>query len=550
MYFHPLDTQLPAPRRMNDPFHYTPNPLCLLAAEAVQLQLPSHPAEGKMVGVLLVEHEGQLGYLQAFSGQTDWALPLDEFVPPVFDYLRPDGYFKRREEEIVQVSHRLATLLANPRYQHLLQERTRLEHDYETTLADLRARANVAKALRDQRRKEAHISEQEREAMIRESQFHKGQIRRLKAHHHEMLRQLGADLRYFDRERDHLSVNRKRMSEELQAWLFAQFRMRNARGEEKDLLAIFDAWHATHLSPKAQRRVERCPSGAGECCEPKLLQYAYLHQMHPRSIAMFWWGPSPKEEVRHHGQYYPACHLRCRPILTWMMQGLDAEVKPIISHPSLQLRVLYEDDQLTVIEKPSGLLSVPGKGDAPSVISLLSDRWKGKEGPYSVHRLDCFTSGLMVVARTLEAQKDLQAQFAHRTTHKEYTALCQYTEDLYAGKKGEISLPLAPDYLDLPRMRVDLAHGKPAHSLYEVLRIVTLDDGSRAVLLRLTPTTGRTHQLRVHCAHADGLHAPIIGDPLYGLPGRRLCLHATILEFDHPTLHRRMHFHSDVPAFP
>lgn len=550
MYFHPLDTQLPAPRRMNDPFHYTPDPLCLLAAEVVQRQLPAHPAEGKMVGVLLVEHEGQLGYLQAFSGQTDWALPMDEFVPPVFDYLRPEGYFKRREEEIVQVSHRLATLLANPRYQHLLQERTRLEHDYETTLADLRARANVAKALRDQRRKEAHISEQEREAMVRESQFHKGQIRRLKAHHHEMLRQLEADLRYFDRERDHLSVNRKRMSEELQAWLFAQFRMRNARGEEKDLLAIFDAWHATHLSPKAQRRVERCPSGAGECCEPKLLQYAYLHQMHPRSIAMFWWGPSPKEEVRHHGQYYPACQLRCRPILTWMMQGLDAEVKPIISHPSLQLRVLYEDDQLAVIEKPTGLLSVPGKGDAPSVISLLSDRWEGKEGPYSVHRLDCFTSGLMVVARTLEAQKDLQAQFAHRTTHKEYTALCQYTEDLYAGKKGEISLPLAPDYLDLPRMRVDLAHGKPAHTLYEVLRIVTLDDGSRAVLLRLTPTTGRTHQLRVHCAHADGLHAPIIGDPLYGLPGRRLCLHATILEFDHPTLHRRMHFHSDVPAFP
>ena len=179
MYFHPLDTQLPAPRRMNDPFHYTPGPLCLLAAEVVQRQLPAHPAEGKMVGVLLVEHEGQLGYLQALSGQTDWALPMDEFVPPVFDYLRPEGYFKRREEEIVQVSHRLATLLANPRYQHLLQERTRLEHDYETTLADLRARANVAKALRDQRRKEAHISEQEREAMVRESQFHKGQIRRL-----------------------------------------------------------------------------------------------------------------------------------------------------------------------------------------------------------------------------------------------------------------------------------------------------------------------------------------------------------------------------------
>mgnify|MGYP000638803365 CR=1 FL=1 len=149
--------------------------------------------------------------------------------------------------------------------------------------------------------------------MIRESQFHKGQIRRLKAHHHEMLRQLEADLRYFDRERDHLSVNRKRMSEELQAWLFAQFRMRNARGEEKDLLAIFDAWHATHLSPKAQRRVERCPSGAGECCEPKLLQYAYLHQMRPRSIAMFWWGHSPKKRCAITASTYPPCTCAAAP---------------------------------------------------------------------------------------------------------------------------------------------------------------------------------------------------------------------------------------------
>ena len=266
---------------------------------------------------------------------------------------------------------------------------------------------------------------------------------------------------------------------------------------------------------------------------------------------MFWWGPSPKDEVRHHGQYYPACQRRCRPILSWMLQGLHAEEKSFTSHTVCDVRVLYEDDTLAVIEKPTKLLSVPGKdAQAPSVISLLAARWHTHKGPYAVHRLDYDTSGLMVVARTVEAQKALQAQFAERTTHKEYTALCQYREGLDTGCEGEIALPLAPDYDDRPRMRVDREHGKEAYSHYLVLRTVTLSDGQQAALLRLTPTTGRTHQLRVHCAHAEGLAAPIIGDPLYGRPVHRLCLHASLLEFDHPTLHRRMHFHSAPPFLP
>lgn len=550
MYFHPLNTPLSPPRRMNDPFHYTPDPLCLMAAEATQRLLPDHPAEGKMVGVLVVEQNGRLGYLQAYSGQTDWPLPEGEFVPPVFDYLHPDGHFKTQEAEIVRLNQRIAALKADRGYQHLLQKRDKTTKRFEQSLDQRRRIANVAKALRDQRRREAHLSEKEKEAMVRESQYHKAEIRRLKAHYRDDMGKIDAALAYYERELRHLTVNRKLMSEQLQTWLFAQFKMLNARGEEKNLLAIFDQWHAIHLSPKAQHRVERCPSGAGECCEPKLLQYAYRHAMRPRCMAMFWWGPSPKEEVRHHGQYYPACHLRCRPILSWMLQGLDAEVIPVIPHPSLDVRVIYEDDSLAVVEKPSGLLSVPGKDDSPSVLSLMADRWQSTDGPYIVHRLDCFTSGLMLVARTREAQIALQEQFARRTTHKEYTALCQYRVGLDEGCEGEINLPLSPDYLDAPRMRVDREHGKAAHSLYHVLRVVSLPDGQRAALLRLTPTTGRTHQLRVHCAHADGLDTPIIGDPLYGKPGRRLCLHATLLEFDHPTLHKRMRFRSDVPDFP
>ena len=551
MLFHPLDAPLPTDTQLNDPFNYRPDPLCLLAAAQMQQLLPPHPAEGKMMGVLIVEKDGRVGYLQAFSGQTDWPLPEDEFIPPVFDYLLPNGYFKRQEAEIVRINQRIEALMHSPDYLLLCQQREETRQEFAQLIAQKQAAATLAKTLRDQRRLSAHLSEEEKKAMVRESQFLKAEIRRVKARQQEAMARAEARLMYHERELAHLRSNRKLMSEQLQEWLFTQFRMRNGRGETKDLLAIFDQWHTLHLSPKAQRRVERCPSGAGECCEPKLLQYALTHAMHPLRMAMFWWGPSPKDEVRHHGQYYPACQRRCRPILSWMLQGLNAKETPFATLSTCNVRVLYEDETLAVIEKPSGLLSVPGKDDhAPSVISLLAKRWQGGEGPYSVHRLDCDTSGLMVVARTAAAQAALQAQFAQRTTHKEYTALCQYRSGLDAGSTGEINLPLAPDYDDRPRMRVDHKHGKEAHSHYLVLRTLTLDDGSKVALLRLTPTTGRTHQLRVHCAHAEGLAAPIIGDTLYGLPAHRLCLHASLLEFDHPTLHRRMRFHSDPPFLP
>lgn len=551
MFFHPLDAPLQTDTQLNDPFNYRPDPLCLLAAEQVQQLLPPHPAEGKMIGVLVVAQAGRVGYLQAFSGQTDWPLPEDEFVPPVFDYLRPDGYFKRQEAEIVRINRRIEALMHSPDYLLLCQQREETRQEFAQLLAQKQAAATMAKTLRDQRRQSGHLSEQEKTAMVRESQFLKAEIRRVKSRQHEAMARAEARLMYHERELLHLRTNRKLMSEQLQEWLFRQFRMRNGRGETKDLLSIFDQWHAQHLSPKAQRRVERCPSGAGECCEPKLLQYALTHDMRPLRMAMFWWGPSPKEEVRHHGQYYPACQRRCRPILSWMLQGLNAKQRPFATQADCNVHVIYEDDTLAVIEKPSGLLSVPGKdGHAPSVISLLATRWPNCDGPYSVHRLDCDTSGLMVVARTVAVQAALQAQFAQRTTHKEYTALCQYRPGLDAGCTGEIDLPLAPDFDDRPRMRVDYEHGKEAHSHYLVLRTLTLCDGSKAALLRLTPTTGRTHQLRVHCAHAEGLAAPIIGDTLYGLPAQRLCLHASLLEFEHPTLHRRMRFHSDPPFLP
>lgn len=548
--FHPLSTTLPAPRRMNNPFQYHPDPLCLLAAQAMQQHLPPHPREGKMLGVLIVERDGQLGYLQAYSGQTDWPLNEADFVPPVADYLQPGGHFKRHEAEIEAINHRISALEANPELLLLRRQREQLTREAEESIARQRTIMAEAKARRHQRRNDPSLTEEERQLMVRESQHQKAEMHRLKRRFHDEMAKINDSIAQIAQAIDALKAERKRRSDTLQAWLFEQFNMMNARGERKTLPAIFEEWNATHLSATARKKYGGCPSGAGECCEPKLLQYAYLTGMRPRSMAMFWWGPSPKEEVHHHGHFYPACNLRCRPVLGWMLQGLDVEEESGAATCAPTLRILYEDDSLAVVEKPSGMLSVPGKDDAPSVQSVLQARWEHSGGAFIAHRLDRDTSGLLVVARTPEAQAELQRQFAERTVHKEYVALCQAMEEAQEGQSGTISLPLSPDYLDRPRQRVDQEHGKPAETRYEVLQTLTLDNGQRAMLLRLTPLTGRTHQLRVHCAHANGLHAPIIGDPLYGQPARRLCLHAARLEFEHPLLRRRMRFHSDPPAFP
>ena len=339
-----------------------------------------------------------------------------------------------------------------------------------------------------------------------------------------------------------LKQQRKQFSEELQLWLFSQYRMLNARGEVKDLVEI---WRDYHSSPKIQQRFPLPPGGSGDCCAPKLLQYAYRHHLHPVAMAEFWYGSSPRGEIRHHGQFYPACRGKCLPILTFMLQGLDAEAEsPNHLYPiqgaMLRPTMVYADEAIFVIDKPSGLLSVPGRIDAPSVQSYLSED-DGKV--FMPHRLDMDTSGLMVVARTETAYKQLQQQFYARTVYKRYEALLNGM--LEPGTKGSISLPLRPDPLDRPRQVVDWLHGKAALTDYEVLELNDQPSysSSPVTLVSLVPHTGRTHQLRVHCAHPEGLGMPIVGDALYGRKANRLCLHAAELSFDHPVTGERLHFY-------
>ena len=320
----------------------------------------------------------------------------------------------------------------------------------------------------------------------------------------------------------------KQMSQDLQLWLFRQYRMLNARGQERDLVEI---WQDYHPSSRIRKKYPLPPGGTGDCCAPKLLQYAYQHGLMPVCMAEFWWGPSPKGEIRHHGEFYPACRGKCKPVLTWMLQGLDVDPDPEKARlPRLHVQIVYEDEALAVVNKPAGMLSVPGRRERYSVAVWVQRRW---EGAILAHRLDMWTSGLLLVAKTMEAYHHLQRQFEEHTVKKKYLAL---VEGAPAAEHGVIDLPLSSDPINHPRQVVDYEHGKRAITEY---RVLTRGDVS---LLALWPHTGRTHQLRMHCAHPDGLGCPIVGDELYGHKSDRLYLQAQAIAFAHPVTGKRMHF--------
>lgn len=331
------------------------------------------------------------------------------------------------------------------------------------------------------------------------------------------------------------SAEHKQMSQELQLWLFRQYRFLNARGETKDLVEV---WQDYHRSPKIRERYPLPPGGTGDCCAPKLLQYAYQNGMKPICMAEFWWGESPKSEIRHHEQFYPACRGKCKPVLSWMLQGLDVDPDPDeINTLHLTPEIIYEDEAMVVLNKPSGMLSVPGKTEDYSVATWAQDRW-----PVTmiVHRLDMGTSGLIVVAKTKASYLALQEQFVKRTVKKRYIAI---VDGIVEKENGRIDLPLSFDPLNRPRQRVDYRKGKSAVTEYEVL---ASKDGH--TLIALYPHTGRTHQLRMHCAHSDGLGCPIVGDELYGQKADRLYLHCDHLELIHPITEKEMIFNLEKPC--
>ena len=555
--FHISSTGTDFPEKMNNPFDYEPHPLCIQICKELQTYLENKKEwreeidRGKMFGVLIVEkpsdiHEGrQLGYLAAYSGQIGGRSDWDDFVPAVFDYLQPDGYFKTHEAEITHINESILRLEKDERMQKARTLIADLLAQRQQAIAGFQEKMKEKKVQRDLRRKQGNLSAEEEQAMTKESQFMKAELRRLKK---SLAEKTTLETEYEDYQNNisRLKQLRKQLSDALQQWLFAQFRMLNAEGEEKDLLEIFrdtaleDQPNLSLLSKRAALKMVP-PAGSGECCEPKLLQYAFKHHLNPLQMAMFWWGESPKEEIRHHLQFYPACNGKCKPILRWMLP----EVNTMLNHASqpLTLETLYEDRELAVICKPAGMLSVPGKEPGvTSVYSIMRGKYPEATGPLIVHRLDMATSGLMVIAKTEFAYHRLQEQFASHQIQKKYIAIVCAKEGSIQ-PEGLLSLPLMPDYLDRPRQIVNHEQGKEAITEYKVLGNAEnnalgnkeSEGNNQHLRLALYPQTGRTHQLRVHCAHREGLNAPILGDPLYGCEkASRLYLHAESIRFTHP----------------
>ena len=519
-------TDIPLPERFTYPFCYTPHPLCILAAKEVQSYLTRQTAwkdelrQGKMFGVLIVQTEhGETGYLAAFSGILAGKNLHPFFVPPVYDLLQPQGFFKIEEENISSINRNIRQLENDKAYAALSAELARTIQSAENILATAKAQLKEAKTAREQRRKEKELNAQEEAELIRESQFQKAEYKRLERSWKARITTLQTQTEDWERRISALKSERKTRSAALQQKLFEQFGMLNYRGEVKNLCEIFG--QTVHKTP---------PAGAGECAAPKLLQQAYLHGWKPIAMAEFWWGDSPKTEIRHHGHYYPACKGKCEPILQHMLQGLQVEENPMLKRmqvPSQNFEIVYEDPWLSVINKPAGMLSVPGKEDAVSVYSLMREQYPEADGPLTVHRLDMATSGLMLIAKTKRVHQNLQAQFKNRLVRKRYVALL---EGIVPKDKGTVDLPLCLNPLDRPRQMVHTEHGKPAITDYQVLERL---DGKRT-RIAFYPRTGRTHQLRIHAAHPLGLHCPIIGDELYGEKADRLYLHAEYLEFTHP----------------
>ncbi|NOH22336.1 RluA family pseudouridine synthase [Vibrio europaeus] len=535
----------PLPEKFTFPFYYQPHPLCVLAAQQLQRHLILQQAwhhdfgidgnpegTGKMFGVLLVQSpEGEIGYFSAFSGKIADQNLLPGFVPPVFDMLAEESFFRTDLAEITQLNQAVKVEQSNPELLQLKEALSQLEQGYAKAEQDQRDAIIRGRAKRKEQREqgEANLDSSQLDALLvelsKESVAEKNVLKYLKLEWEERIAGLSSKLNELTTSLNALKEKRKSLSNALQNKLFEQYRFLNIRAEERSLKSIF----APTASPVP-------PAGAGECAAPKLLHYAFKHGFKPLALAEFWWGVSPKSEIRQHTKFYPSCNSKCQPILGHMLEGMLVDDNPLEENwaEDKELEILFEDDAMVIVNKPSGLLSVPGKTITDSAYTRLQERYPDVEGPFVIHRLDMATSGLLVFALTKRANKSLQKQFISRSVQKRYVALLEGT---VSESSGEINLPMRGDPVDRPRQLVCFEHGKPAQTYWE--EISTINSRSK---LYMYPKTGRTHQLRVHCAHHLGLNLPMVGDTLYGEKADRLHLHAERLELEHPYSKQPMTF--------
>ena len=539
------------PQKFTFPFYYDPHPLCLLAVKELQHHLetqtqwqhnfglvgtcePSHAesAVGKMFGILLVQNaQGEIGYLSAFSGKVAAQNHLPKFVPPVFDMFAQDGFLVEGQLVINQINAQIEHLERNPEISEFSLLLAAEENAANVKIEAHRNHIISGRKDRKAQRVSAEITLspadflQLKTKLSNESIGDKNQLRDLKIYWDDKITLAKQRLNKLTDEITLLKNKRKTLSNNLQQKLFKQYQFLNIKGDKKSLGDIFS--DTVHPAP---------PAGSGECAAPKLLHYAFKWQMKPLALAEFWWGEPPKSEIRQHKNFYAACQGKCQPILGHMLEGISMDENPLLNNPAKgkTIDIVYQDEDMLVINKPAEFLSVPGKNISDSVYQRMKDLFPKATGPLIVHRLDMSTSGLMVIALTKRAHKSLQKQFINRTVKKRYVAII---EGVLKPSEGVINLPLRGDFEDRPRQLVCHQYGKLSETKWQVL-----EQKNKQTKVHLYPKTGRTHQLRVHCAHSQGFNMPILGDDMYGRKAERLYLHAEFLEINHPITKKLMQF--------
>ena len=539
-------SEIKLPEKFTFPFYYKPHPLAKIATREVQEYLENQTdfkhnfglsednttlPIGKMFGVLVVKNsKNEIGYLTAFSGKlADKSLP-DKFVPPVFNMRSYGSFYLKGEEEITEMNHQLSFLEQNENYIHLknsLQNITKsINDDLEKEKEKLKRYKKERKARKKTGKSTLNKSDFKllEKKLIQESFNNQFYYKELEEYYKNKVARKRKELAAFEDEIGSIKKERKEKSNYLQQTLFSKYAFLNHKKESRSLLDIFN-------NPAIKP-----PAGSGDCSAPKLLQHAFLNDLTPICMAEFWWGISPNSAIRKHKNFYPACQGRCKPILTHMLGGIEMDENLLLENlaENQELEIVYEDNVLLIVNKPSEFLSVPGKNISDSVYTRIKEKYPKATGPLIVHRIDMSTSGILLLTKTKEAHKVLQSQFIKRTIKKRYVALLDgdLTEN-----SGTIKLPLRVDLDDRPRQLVDFEYGKNAETNWQIIK---KENGKTKVYFY--PITGRTHQLRVHAAHKDGLNTPIVGDDLYGKKENRLHLHAEFIEFSHPETNKKMSF--------
>lgn len=525
------------PERMNNPFFYKPHPLCIIAAQKIISYINSDTkwndafSQGKMLGVLIVkDNNGEIYYLAAYSGNLLFKEHNNFFVPPIYDLSHPLNFYKKEEEYITTLNKKILNIEEDPYLKSIQSMRLEKEIEMNQTLKAFKQKLIEAKSIRDQKRYYGVDKKTELD-LIKESQFLKAEYNRIKKRYEKEVMIIKLEEESLTQKITDLKQERKRCSHSLQQKIFEHFIIHNRLSQRNNLLEIF-----------SQSPIKTPPSGAGECAAPKLLQYAFTHQLTPISISEFWYGKTPHSEPRKHGQFYSSCLDKCAPILSFMLKGIKINYPQprLLSNKDIKkINILYEDNSLIVVNKPIGVLSTKGKENSLTICDLIKSTSPSRSFLIPVHRLDMDTSGLLVIAKTINAYEFLQKQFTERRVIKKYIAKL---EKEIITHQGIISLPICPNPSIRPYQNVDYSFGKVAITRYKVI-----EKHKGETLISFTPLTGRTHQLRVHSSHIRGLNSPIVGESLYSykindIYNSRLMLHAETIQFNHPETNQIMNF--------